>query len=1053
MSGDLGRPEALGGLAGALPASIERALEASDAMAAVIDPRGVITAHNRSWAEAAEAHGVDAGAVGVGVDYLAVCEAATGADADSALEAARGIRAVLRGDVRRFTMDYECSGPDERRWFALRASPLSGPGSGALITHVDISTLRAAEIAIRSRVDGLWDVVEPGADFVFVVDPTGVVLARTRDESRPEQWPVVGESALDHLHADDRLAAEAALASLLEEPGARTTVAFRARGGGEPDWRHFRATVANMVDDPTVGGIVVGVLDVSDVVRSSAWAALRSAMASELPVAAIATDDSSVVLAANGGAADLLGVPLDELVGRSLRRYIASRSAEDVGGHRAAISEGRAWTGELWVRRRDGVELPLAVWIRRTVDPTTGLGQRLYLAIDHSEQHRLRASLAMSAERDALTGLANRAAFIRHVRQRVDALGPGETAVVAEVSLDRFREVNEVHGAAVGDAVLRAVGAALVEWAGPEAPVARLHGDVFAVLLPGERAGASLGDELLLVTEVVEARQDLSLRLSASVGIRSVTADDGDAALVMDEALTAVREAKAAGGGQSRTFDARLRAELGERARLRAELARAVVAGELVVEYQPIVRMADGSVVGAEALVRWDHPTEGLLPPDRFIPLAEQTFLVHEIGAIVLEDACASAARWRDLRPEEPVSVAVNLSPAQLGDDRLADRVASVLGRHALDPATLTLELTESMAMDPSGVAGRQMARLRALGVRIAIDDFGTGYSSLGRLKALPLDEVKIDRSFVSGVTADPEDLSIVRTIVSLAEAVGVAVVVEGVERRAEAEALLAVGCTVGQGFLWSRPVPADVLDDLLRQPVGPPLSPVGVDDPPVEGGSADALRLLVHELAGPLAALNLSLASRDEPGVLPEPAVEAIERTVERVAHLVSHLDLLDRVDRGTLRPNRSDVDVSAMVQRVAGDLGGGDRRAVSVDADGALVAPVDAHLVELAVTNLVANALKYSPRDTPIDVGVRADGDGFAVEVHDRGPGIPAAQVGTAWRKFGRVHHGAPGAGIGLYLARGIARAHGGDVRYRARPGGGSTFVLQLPIGGVTA
>jgi diguanylate cyclase (GGDEF)-like protein/PAS domain S-box-containing protein len=651
-------PPALRSLGSRPRIDLDAVLDDPDVLGVVLDVAGRIVSTNRQWRAAAVAAGVDPARVGVGADYLAACDAgavAGGPTARSAAAAGEGIRSVLRGDRRQFTMDYECSGPDDQRWFTLRVAHLAGPGSGALVTHVEITRFRAAELAVRGTVDALWGIVDPEADFVFLLDEAGAVVARTRDETRPEQWPVIGQTALEVLHPADREHVARELAAMTEVEGGRMTVSFRAAGADDDSWRHFTATAVNMLDDPTVGGIVVAVVDVTSQLRAGASSALAAAVAEELPVTAIASDEAGVVIGMNEGAATLLGVAPGEPLGRHLRDYVAPLSLERTTELVRALDEGRGWQGELDIRRSDGAEVPTLVSIRQLIDLASGFRTFLYLAVDYSEERDLRASLSESEHRDSLTGLPNRPGFLRIVEQLLPQLGPGSTAAVAKVSLDRFREINDVHGSDTGDAVLGCVGAALVECAGAGAVVARVYGDVFAVAVPDGAVTPALGDRLREAVAVVEPQPGLAIRLSASVGIRTVTAADGAVAPIMDDALSATTEARKAGGGCARWFDEALRAELHEQAALRAELATAVARGQLRVEYQPMVRLADGVVVAVEALVRWQHPTRGLLAPDTFIPLAERSGVVHAIGAFVLDEACADAARWRLLRPEVPL--------------------------------------------------------------------------------------------------------------------------------------------------------------------------------------------------------------------------------------------------------------------------------------------------------------------------------------------------------------------------------------------------------------
>lgn len=1030
------------------------ALEQTDVLAVVLDGAGRIAACSPAWLDAAAARGLDPRAVGVGTDYLAACETSEGDDGGSAT-AAEGIRSVLHGDRRQFTMDYECSHGEERRWFTMRVAHLTGPGSGALVTHLDITTVRSAELAVRGRSHELWTVADPHADFVFLLDEDAEVLSRTRDRSRSIQWPVVGQSALDVVHPDDREPLRSLFEVLIAEPGSRWSGGIRAAGSDDRTWSHFTLTAVNMMDDPSVGGVVVEVVDVTRRLRDLAATALANALADDVSVTALATDDKGIITAINAGACALLGVEAADAIGRTLRDFVAPVSEEEATALRRTIAGGNEWAGELDVVLRDGSQVPVAMRVCELEDPVSGFRGRSILALDHSEARNLQRSLDRQRLHDPLTGLLNRSAFRIRLRRLCRSLHAGESAVAAAVDLDRFADINTVHGTAVGDGVLRQVGCALQRVAGADGFVGRLYGDVFVVASAQDEDPARFGAALQRAIEVVHPTPDLALQMSASIGLRTVTCADEDTRVVLADLSISTDAAKELGGRRVQQYDEALRLAIDERAVLTADLARAIELEQLAVVFQPVVRLEDGVVVAAEALLRWNHPTAGKVPPDTFIALAEQSPVIHELGAFVLEESCRQAARWRDLRPELPVKVSVNLSASQLTDATLAERLRAALLRHDLYPSMIMLELTESMLLDFDG-ASEHLTRLRATGVSIAIDDFGTGYSSLSRLKQLPFDVLKFDRSFVTGIGSSPEDASIVGTVVSLAEAFGVDVVAEGVETAADASALRSMGCALGQGYFWSAAVVPDAFDRVLRSPF-PAVEAAGVVDRPAEDARAatEALRTFQHELSTPLAVLRMSVDLREPDGTMAAEVVETVARNVTRASRLLRDLDLLDQIDRGTLRPELEDVDIVQLVHTVVDRLSTSAGRRIDIqglEGRAGLRMRGDASLIDVVVTNLVANAVKYAPG--PVSVAVRSSADQRVVRiaVQDAGPGIPPARLGVVWRKFGRLSHARPGSGIGLYLARGIARAHGGDVRYEPAPQGGSIFTLRLPASPTT-
>ncbi|MGC9665461.1 putative bifunctional diguanylate cyclase/phosphodiesterase [Planosporangium sp. 12N6] len=407
---------------------------------------------------------------------------------------------------------------------------------------------------------------------------------------------------------------------------------------------------------------------------------------------------------------------------------------------------------------------------------------------------------------DALTGLPNR----RHFQHRLDrTLAGGVPAAVMLMDLDRFKEVNDSLGHDVGDALLREVGRRLRQLLTDDHLIARLGGDEFAVLLAGADPAhaVAIAEEMVQVIDAAIHVDHLVLHARASIGVALAPEHGDDARTLMRHADVAMYEAKES-RSSVRVYDPRYDRNTPERLALLTDLRDAVQNRELTVVYQPKLDPATGRVAGAEALVRWHHATLGTVPPDRFIPLAEHAGLIRPLTLHVLEVALRGCAAWR--RAGHDLHVAVNLSPNSLLDDNLPDIVARLLGQVGVPACALVLEITEVALMaDPTGSVAT-LDRLHTLGVRLAIDDFGTGYSSLGRLRELPIHEVKIDKSFVQRIGVDPRDRAVVRSAVQLGHALGLQVVAEGVEDAATYDQLTAEGCNLVQGYLVSRPLPAE---------------------------------------------------------------------------------------------------------------------------------------------------------------------------------------------------------------------------------------------------
>jgi diguanylate cyclase (GGDEF)-like protein len=442
-------------------------------------------------------------------------------------------------------------------------------------------------------------------------------------------------------------------------------------------------------------------------------------------------------------------------------------------------------------------------------------------------------SLTRQANHDPLPGLANRAAF----HARLDAAfarsdrRSGKQAVLF-VDLDDFKDVNDTMGHAAGDELLGVAAARLSEAVRPGDLVARLGGDEFAILLDGlpdkVLALAVAQRVVIALAEPVKIGQH-SVNVGASVGLamrHTHSSADG----LMREADVAMYAAKGKGKNRVEGYDVGLDAVSVARHQVTADLDGAADRGELVLDYQPIVDLDTGLLVGLEALVRWQHPTRGLLPPSEFIGVAEQTGAIFSIGASVLETASRQLHRWQRRYGLPELFLSVNVSVCQLDGRGFANEVKNVLLATEIDPASLVLEVTETVLADPNGGAAAALADLRLTGVRVALDDFGSGYSSIGYLRQLPVDVLKIDRSFLTGTFAGGPENALLEAIVGMGHSLGLDVIPEGIEELEQLSRLKTMGCHLGQGFLLSRPVSAEAIDALLAAPM--PLPHVGLGEP-----------------------------------------------------------------------------------------------------------------------------------------------------------------------------------------------------------------------------
>jgi diguanylate cyclase (GGDEF)-like protein len=498
----------------------------------------------------------------------------------------------------------------------------------------------------------------------------------------------------------------------------------------------------------------------------------------------------------------------------------------------APVHEQGEVVGALLVSSRE----PARTYSRAEQGILLTLGEHASLALTDAKTV---GAMVHQALHDALTGLPNRALFLDRLGHALARRrGTGEVSVLF-CDLDRFKTVNDSLGHQAGDQLLVAVAQRIGACLRAGDTAARLGGDEFAIVLEDVRD----------VTEAVAVAERITAALRAPIGVAGrevfVTCSIGivcghaPGEELLRNADVAMYRAKAEGNGRFAVFEPSMRAEVVERLELEADLRRAVERGELEVHYQPIVTLADGTLAGFEALARWRHPERGLLPPVAFIPVAEETELIHGIGRWVLESACRQAAHWDRVRPPGPSrparTIGINISGRQLEQPDLVDQVADALYVSGLDPERLILEITETVLMRDTEATIERLTALKGLGVRLAVDDFGTGYSSLRYLGRFPLDLLKLAKPFVDSVDTGEQGAALARTIVDLGASLGLGIIAEGIELGPQLAQLRRLGCQLGQGYLFAPPLTVEQVDALLADPRSAdgwsatrPLYPVG---------------------------------------------------------------------------------------------------------------------------------------------------------------------------------------------------------------------------------
>ena len=621
----------------------------------------------------------------------------------------------------------------------------------------------------------------------------------------------------------------------------------------------FIGLAPTMVDEPLVHGIallnglaVMFVVRMGGAVTAQKERAEATMRVSEDRFRSLVQNSSDLTMVLGAGTITyaseaserLIGYTPEEMVGRPPSDFV---HPDDLGWLRERIasdfaSNSVAQPVELRVRRADGDWIHVEAVVANLADRPSVLGT-VVNARDITERKQAEAALEHQALHDSLTGLPNRLLFLDRLDHAMTRAHRDSAAApsVLFLDLDRFKLVNDGMGHDAGDELLTAVAARLRTGLRPGDTIARFGGDEFVLLIESVSDRARAEEVASRVLDCFEHPFQVDgeqLLVSASIGVAMFDPAHTAAELVRD-ADAAMYRAKAQGRGRMQMFDAATREHELQRVHTENALRSALEHDELRVFYQPIFRLTDLRPVGVEALVRWQHPTRGLLPPAEFIDVAEDCGLIVPVGAWVLAESCRQVVEWnRDLPADEALSLSVNVSARQLGEPDLVETVATTLHDAGIDPGRVDiwLEVTETLVLRDPETAAARLTELQALGVRLAVDDFGTGYSSLSYLRRFPVSALKVDRAFVAGLGHSAEDEAIVVAMVRLAHALGLVVVAEGVESDVQLARLQEIGCDFAQGFLLQVPLPADQLPlhalkrdrEMLQTPDDHSLAPHG---------------------------------------------------------------------------------------------------------------------------------------------------------------------------------------------------------------------------------
>jgi diguanylate cyclase (GGDEF)-like protein/PAS domain S-box-containing protein len=841
-------------------------LNALPACIALLDSQGNIVTVNEAWRRFAGDNDLALPDYGIGRNYLVICDRVRGRDSAEAQRVAQGIRSVLDGKAKYFSVEYACHSPAEQRWFLLTVTALTdGCVHGVVVMHLDITERMDGEESLRRIAAGM----DATDDSICLVDRASMRFIHVNDAAcrmhklTREQLLAQGPA---ELLAQSRPELEQSYDALIAE-GEQPLEIYRQAPDGSYVWvevrRHAyrsggRWTIIVLVRDITerkradkrisqlnrlyavlsgINTLIVRVRDRDELFREAcrvavevgafgmAWIGVINSQTQEGKVVGSYGAKKGFLKKVTFTARD--GLPHSENPASRALRHSKAVICNDIAADASLVlvrddllAQGHRSVGcfPLSVAGRTEAVLVLYAGEPDIFDEgemrlLTELATDISFALDHIEKEE---RLHYLAYYDELTGLANRSLFLERIGQYIRGAVSGKHGLaVFLIDLERFKNVNFSLGRQVGDALLRQVGDWLMRYVGDVNLVARVGGDHFAVILPKvnliENVPGLIEKALKAFLAHPFRLNDAIFRSAARVGV-AISPDDGvDADTLFKNAEAALNEAKVR-GHRYLCYSQNMMASAAGNLTLENQLRQALENSEFVLHYQPKLDATTGKLTGAEALIRWNDPRTGLVPPGRFIPILEESGLIFDVGRWAFRTAIEDYLHWQ-AAGLTAVRIAVNVSPLQLCHREFIGEITKAL---CIDPQAadgLELEITESVIMEDVKHSIESLQAIRALGVHVAIDDFGTGFSSLSYLSKLPVDSLKIDRSFVTDMTKGPEGLALVSTIINLGHSLKLKVVAEGVETEEQSRLLRSMSCDEFQGFLFGKPVPREIFE------------------------------------------------------------------------------------------------------------------------------------------------------------------------------------------------------------------------------------------------
>ncbi|WP_051303538.1 sensor domain-containing protein [Comamonas composti] len=753
--------------------------------------------------------------------------------ADDPQEAMRQAKALAAGDVEFFQVQRRCLNLQTGRSIPVLCTVsliASHEGRASLVCVLqDLSEILAARaalersqnslhLALEDSGSGVWEWDARAHRYVFSAGLPALLRYGGEDLARDFRLR-------QRLHPDDRVWVRRALRKVLSLGGPLELEArllcddglyrwFKARGQRHLDAKGRLQRLSGLLSDQTASR------------NAEERQRLASTVVDNTIEGVVVTDARSRIISVNNAFTRLLGYTEQEMLGQTPRMFKSGRHDKAFYDAMWASMHARGhWQGEIWNRRKCGEVFPERMSLSAVKDESGQVTHYVCMFTDISEEKQREAQLEFLAHKDALTGLPNRASFLEQLDQSVaQAREQGGMLAVLLLNMNRFKDVNDSYGHAIGDQVLKHVAGELQASLNEGDFIGRMAGDELAVIA---RSLGGSDDAIARAERLIEAAarpwhspDGLSVVTGGSTGICLYPAHADNAQDLLQGAHAAAHDAKSRNGRAWSFFQENMTQAARQRLAMEARLREAMEAGRLSLHFQPQIDMGSGGLVGAEVLLRWFDPVEGFISPARFIPVAESSGLIGPLGLWVLREACAQGQRWREQGLPE-MTLAVNVSLHQFLLTDLAGAVAEVLADTGFPASKLELEITESMLAQRPEEAMTVMQRLRALGLRLAIDDFGTGYSSLAHLKRFPLDLLKIDQGFIRDIPRSNDDMTISSSVIALGHAMGLKVLAEGVETTDQLEFLRQKGCDFFQGYLCQRPLAASQFVRWVEQTQG----------------------------------------------------------------------------------------------------------------------------------------------------------------------------------------------------------------------------------------